>query len=102
MPRNFNRIWKRLVTRNCRKHFPRRSPCHDRFGKVTFSRLFDPAIALAENGQPVDDGFVAMLEMKKAVLRRMSRCPPKIVPAWNVWFATDTMTTCPRTDIHGS
>ena len=41
---------------------------HDRFGKVSFQRLFASAIALAEKGEPVSPGRSSWINSKKDVL----------------------------------
>jgi gamma-glutamyltranspeptidase/glutathione hydrolase len=43
---------------------------HDKFGKVSFQRLFAPAIALAEKGEPVTSGISWWINSKKDVLSR--------------------------------
>ncbi len=43
---------------------------HDRFGKVPFKRLFDHAIALAENGETVSPVMEWWIDSKKSVLSR--------------------------------
>jgi hypothetical protein len=43
---------------------------HDRFGKVPFKRLFDHAIALAENGEIVSPVMEWWIDSKKSVLSR--------------------------------
>lgn len=43
---------------------------HDRFGKVPFKRLFDRAIALAENGEVVSPVMEWWIDSKKSVLSR--------------------------------
>lgn len=44
---------------------------HDKFGKVPFSQLFEPAIYFAENGIEVDSMHAAMLGFRKKVLSRL-------------------------------
>jgi len=44
---------------------------HDRFGKVAFSQLFEPAIYFAENGIEVDSMHVAMMGFRKKNLSRL-------------------------------
>jgi len=44
---------------------------HDRFGKVTFKRLFDQAIAMAENGELVSPVMEWWINSKKSVLSRL-------------------------------
>jgi len=44
---------------------------HDRFGKVPFSRLFEPAIALAEKGETVNPMMAWWINSKKSVLSRL-------------------------------
>jgi gamma-glutamyltranspeptidase / glutathione hydrolase len=44
---------------------------HDRFGKLTFASLFDPAIYLAEKGFVVDPMVSAWIDMRKDVLSRL-------------------------------
>src|SRR5215475_1669230 len=43
---------------------------HDRFGKLTFASLFDPAIYLAEKGFVVDPVLSAWINMREDVLSR--------------------------------
>lgn len=43
---------------------------HQRFGKVPFTRLFDHAIAMAENGQTVTPAMEWLINEKKSVLSR--------------------------------
>src|SRR5215510_12141290 len=44
---------------------------HDRFGKLPFASLFDPAIYLAEKGFVVDPVLSAWINMRKDVLSRL-------------------------------
>lgn len=44
---------------------------HDKFGKVPFSQLFEPAIYFAENGIEVDSMHVGMLGFRKKALSRL-------------------------------
>jgi gamma-glutamyltranspeptidase / glutathione hydrolase len=44
---------------------------HDRFGKLPFARLFEPAIALAENGETVSQTMEWWINSKKSVLSRL-------------------------------
>jgi len=44
---------------------------HDKFGKVPFSQLFEPAIYFAENGIEVDSMHAGMLGFRKKVLSRL-------------------------------
>jgi gamma-glutamyltranspeptidase / glutathione hydrolase len=41
---------------------------HDRFGKLPFSRLFEPSIALAENGEPLGGYLAFQIDLNKAML----------------------------------
>lgn len=43
---------------------------HDRFGKLPLSRLFEPSIALAENGEPICGYLAWGIEANKAALSR--------------------------------
>jgi gamma-glutamyltranspeptidase/glutathione hydrolase len=43
---------------------------HERFGKVPFARLFQPAIALAENGFAISNGLPWFIQTKRSVLSR--------------------------------
>jgi gamma-glutamyltranspeptidase / glutathione hydrolase len=43
---------------------------HDRFGKVAFKRLFEPAIDLAEQGEVINAMLASQIERKKSVLSR--------------------------------
>jgi gamma-glutamyltranspeptidase / glutathione hydrolase len=45
---------------------------HDRFGKLRLSRLFEPSIALAQNGEPLSGYLAFQIEFNKA---RLSRFP---------------------------
>jgi gamma-glutamyltranspeptidase / glutathione hydrolase len=44
---------------------------HDRFGKLPFASLFDPAIYLAEKGFVVDSALSAWINQRKDVLSRL-------------------------------
>jgi gamma-glutamyltranspeptidase/glutathione hydrolase len=44
---------------------------HDRFGKVPFQRIFEPAIALAEKGEVVSPVMAWWINYKKSVLSRL-------------------------------
>jgi gamma-glutamyltranspeptidase/glutathione hydrolase len=44
---------------------------HERFGKVPFARLFEPAIALAEKGETVSPVMEWWINSKKSVLSRL-------------------------------
>jgi gamma-glutamyltranspeptidase/glutathione hydrolase len=44
---------------------------HDRFGKVPFRRLFEPAIALAEKGETVSTVMAWWINSKRSVLSRL-------------------------------
>ena len=44
---------------------------HDRFGKLTFARLFEPAITMAENGEVVSQMMAWWIDHKKSVLSRL-------------------------------
>jgi gamma-glutamyltranspeptidase/glutathione hydrolase len=44
---------------------------HDRFGKIPFARLFEPAIALAEKGETVSPALAWWIKSKKSVLSRL-------------------------------
>jgi gamma-glutamyltranspeptidase/glutathione hydrolase len=44
---------------------------HDRFGKLPFATLFEPAIYIAEHGMLVDSHFQGMLTFRRDVLSRL-------------------------------
>jgi gamma-glutamyltranspeptidase/glutathione hydrolase len=44
---------------------------HDRFGKLSFSSLFEPAIYIADHGMVVDAHFSGMLGFRRDVLSRL-------------------------------
>jgi gamma-glutamyltranspeptidase/glutathione hydrolase len=44
---------------------------HDRFGKLPFAALFEPALYLADHGFPVSAGYAGMLAMRRKVLERL-------------------------------
>ena len=44
---------------------------HARFGKLPFASLFEPAIALAESGFPVDAELARIIQRRKDVLSRL-------------------------------
>jgi len=44
---------------------------HDRFGKLPFPKLFEPAIALADEGFPIDRVLAAFIQHRKDVLSRL-------------------------------
>ncbi len=48
---------------------------HDRFGKLPFTRVIEPAIALAEDGFEVDPQLAGYLQYRKDVLSRLPRNP---------------------------
>ena len=43
---------------------------HDRFGKLPLSRLFEPSIALAQNGEPLSGYLAFQIEVNKVALSR--------------------------------
>jgi len=68
---------------------------HQRFGKLPWSQLFEPAIYFAEQGYPVSTALSGMIEGRQDVLSRLPETKAVFTKEDGSWFAEGDLFTQP-------